>query len=105
MDGTHPHYHSYDNTNAGHTIHGIVPITATWLRTSKSASGQPAHDGAGPGAVADDLARCELCRTDVAIEAADIVLVGSNPYDVRVIVNLARTIYGKMIQNRQSIDG
>jgi Cu2+-exporting ATPase len=37
--------------------------------------------------------------TDVAIEAADIVLVKSNPQDVAAIVDLARATYGKMIQN------
>jgi len=37
--------------------------------------------------------------TDVAIEAADIVLVRSDPRDVTSIVELARTTYRKMIQN------
>ena len=37
--------------------------------------------------------------TDVAIEAADIILVKSNPEDVAAIIGLARATYGKMIQN------
>ena len=37
--------------------------------------------------------------TDVAIEAADIILIKSNPHDVAAIIGLARATYGKMIQN------
>jgi Cu2+-exporting ATPase len=37
--------------------------------------------------------------TDVAVEAADIVLVRSNPMDVVAIVRLARATYRKMVQN------
>jgi len=37
--------------------------------------------------------------TDVAIEAADVILVKSNPNDVAAIIRLARATYGKMIQN------
>jgi len=37
--------------------------------------------------------------TDVAIEAADIILVKSNPNDVAAIIGLARATYLKMIQN------
>ena len=37
--------------------------------------------------------------TDVAIEAADIILIKSNPNDVAAIIGLARATYGKMIQN------
>ena len=37
--------------------------------------------------------------TDVAIEAADIILIRSNPHDVAAIIGLARATYGKMIQN------
>jgi Cu2+-exporting ATPase len=37
--------------------------------------------------------------TDVAIEAADIVLVRSDPRDVTSIVELARATYRKMVQN------
>ena len=37
--------------------------------------------------------------TDVAIEAADIVLVRSDPDDVAAVVGLARATYGKMVQN------
>ena len=37
--------------------------------------------------------------TDVAIEAADIILIKSNPHDVAAIIGLARATYSKMIQN------
>jgi Cu2+-exporting ATPase len=37
--------------------------------------------------------------TDVAIETADVILVRSNPLDVVGVVSLARSTYGKMIQN------
>ena len=37
--------------------------------------------------------------TDVALEAADIILVKSNPHDVAAIIGLAKATYGKMIQN------
>lgn len=37
--------------------------------------------------------------TDIAIEAADIILVKSNPLDAVSIMSLARTTYTKMIQN------
>jgi Cu2+-exporting ATPase len=37
--------------------------------------------------------------TDVAIEAADIILIRSNPRDVAAVIGLARATYGKMIQN------
>jgi len=37
--------------------------------------------------------------TDVAIEAADIVLVRSDPRDVTAVVELARATYRKMVQN------
>jgi len=37
--------------------------------------------------------------TDVAIEAADIILVKSDPRDVAAIIGLARATYGKMAQN------
>lgn len=37
--------------------------------------------------------------TDVAVEAADIVLVRSNPLDVLELVRLARATYSKMVQN------
>ena len=37
--------------------------------------------------------------TDVAIESADIVLVRSDPRDVAAIVGLARSTYGKIVQN------
>ena len=37
--------------------------------------------------------------TDVAIEAADIVLVRSNPEDVVSVISLGRATYRKMVQN------
>lgn len=37
--------------------------------------------------------------TDVAVEAADIILVDSNPLDVVKIIALSRASYSKMIQN------
>jgi Cu2+-exporting ATPase len=37
--------------------------------------------------------------TDVAIEAADVILVRSNPRDVVTAIDLARATYRKMIQN------
>ncbi len=37
--------------------------------------------------------------TDIAIEAADIILVKSNPLDAVAIIGLARATYRKMIQN------
>jgi Cu2+-exporting ATPase len=37
--------------------------------------------------------------TDVAIEAADIILVRSNPMDVVAILDFARATYRKMVQN------
>jgi Cu2+-exporting ATPase len=37
--------------------------------------------------------------TDVAVETADIILVKSNPLDVKAILGLSRATYTKMIQN------
>ncbi|MGD2121261.1 MAG: copper-translocating P-type ATPase [Gemmatimonadota bacterium] len=37
--------------------------------------------------------------TDVALEAADIVLVRSNPADVRAVTELSTATHGKMVQN------
>lgn len=37
--------------------------------------------------------------TDVAVEAADIVLVRNNPLDIVAILSLARATYKKMVQN------
>lgn len=37
--------------------------------------------------------------TDVAVEAADIILVRSNPLDAVAIIGLARATYRKMVQN------
>jgi Cu2+-exporting ATPase len=37
--------------------------------------------------------------TDVAMEAADIVLVHSDPRDVTAVIKLSRATYRKMVQN------
>jgi P-type Cu2+ transporter len=37
--------------------------------------------------------------TDVAVEAADIILVRSNPLDAVAIIKLAHATYRKMVQN------
>ena len=52
-----------------------------------------------PALVESDLGVAIGAGTDVAIEAADIVLVSNNPLDVAAILGLSRKTYGKMIQN------
>jgi len=52
-----------------------------------------------PALVAADVGIAIGAGTDVAIEAADIVLVRSDPRDVPAIVALARAAYRKMVQN------
>ncbi len=52
-----------------------------------------------PALVESDLGVAIGAGTDVAIEAADIVLVSNNPRDVAAILGLARKTYAKMIQN------
>jgi len=52
-----------------------------------------------PALVAADVGIAIGAGTDVAIEAADIVLVRSDPRDVPTIVQLARATYRKMVQN------
>ena len=52
-----------------------------------------------PALVAADVGIAIGAGTDVAIEAADIVLVRSDPRDVPALVQLARATYGKMVQN------
>ncbi|KUK77736.1 MAG: Copper-translocating P-type ATPase [candidate division WS6 bacterium 34_10] len=37
--------------------------------------------------------------TDVAVEAADIILVRNNPLDILSIISLSQKTYGKMVQN------
>lgn len=52
-----------------------------------------------PALVESDLGVAIGAGTDVAIEAADIVLVSNNPEDVAAILGLSRKTYGKMVQN------
>jgi Cu2+-exporting ATPase len=52
-----------------------------------------------PALVAAEVGIAIGAGTDVAIEAADIVLVRSDPRDVIAIVGLARRAYRKMVQN------
>ena len=52
-----------------------------------------------PALVQADVGIAIGAGTDVAIEAADIVLVKSNPMDVLSIIVLAKATYRKMIQN------
>jgi Cu2+-exporting ATPase len=46
----------------------------------------------------EDMGRSQA-RIDVAMEAADIVLVRSDPRDVTAVVELALATYSKMVQN------
>ena len=52
-----------------------------------------------PALVEADVGIAIGAGTDIAVEAADIVLVRSDPRDVTALVQLARSTYGKMIQN------
>jgi Cu2+-exporting ATPase len=52
-----------------------------------------------PALVEADMGIAIGAGTDVAMEAADIVLVRSDPRDVTAIVKLARATYAKMVQN------
>jgi Cu2+-exporting ATPase len=52
-----------------------------------------------PALVESDLGVAMGAGTEVAIEAADMVLVRSNPHDVFAILALSRATYSKMIQN------
>jgi Cu2+-exporting ATPase len=52
-----------------------------------------------PALVESDLGIAMGAGTEVAIEAADLVLVRSDPRDVLAILALSRATYGKIIQN------
>ena len=52
-----------------------------------------------PALVESDLGIAVGAGTEVAIEAADMVLVRSDPRDVFAILALSRATYGKMVQN------
>jgi len=52
-----------------------------------------------PALVESDLGIAVGAGTEVAIEAADVVLVRSDPRDVFAILALSRATYGKMVQN------
>jgi P-type Cu2+ transporter len=52
-----------------------------------------------PALVESDLGIAIGAGTEVAIEAADVVLVRSDPRDVFAILALSRATYGKMMQN------
>ena len=52
-----------------------------------------------PALVQADVGIAIGAGTDVAVEAADIILVRSNPQDVAAMIRLARATYRKMVQN------
>ncbi len=52
-----------------------------------------------PALAVSDLGIAIGAGTDVAIEAADVVLVQSDPRDVATVLELARRTYRKMVQN------
>ena len=52
-----------------------------------------------PALAAADIGIAIGAGTDVALEAADVVLVRDGPADVTRVIQLAQAVYRKMIQN------
>jgi Cu2+-exporting ATPase len=52
-----------------------------------------------PSLVQSDVGIAIGAGTDVAVEAADIILVRSNPLDILSIISLSKKTYRKMVQN------
>ena len=90
---------------------GLDEVFAEVLPAEKATKVGEVHDRGFVVAMTGDgvndapaLARADVgiaigAGTDVAVEAADIVLVRSNPGDVAAIVTLSKATYRKMIQN------
>ncbi|MFO7767423.1 MAG: heavy metal translocating P-type ATPase [bacterium] len=73
----------------------VNEVKGRGLRTAMTGDG--VNDA--PALVSADVGIAIGAGTDVAIESADIVLVQSDPRDVRGIVRLSRATYRKMVQN------
>ncbi|MHB1485254.1 MAG: copper-translocating P-type ATPase [Saccharofermentanales bacterium] len=103
-----------DNQKAADYTGGILKIKrifAQVLPEAKSAMIDKHHNEGKKVAMTGDgindapaLAKADLgiaigAGTDIAIEAADVILVRSNPLDVVNIINLSKATYRKMVQN------